>query len=114
MRDYKKIDSEDLYTLRDHVTDLQTWKRILYMIFFGIVFYCSAWIILAVVLVQVIFKITTGKPLSYLAAFGYSLGQYTRQIVLYETFSTNVRPWPFSTWPNKKTTLGHKSEEHTD
>ena len=73
------------------------------MVFFGIAFYCSVWILLAVALIQTTFKLTTGRPLFYLIDLGHNLGEYIRQIVLYETFSSNILPWPFSAWPNKAT-----------
>jgi len=83
-----------------NLTNPDVWVRLLFMLLYAGAFYIAAWVGAAVALIQVGFKLITGKPLPRLSAFGTSLGRFIGQIVLFETFGSNERPWPFSPWPD--------------
>jgi hypothetical protein len=52
----------------------------------------------------VLYVLITGSPNVPLIAFGKSLATYTYQIVLYLTFNSDVRPFPFDAdWPYETT-----------
>tara|TARA_B100000686_G_C16375492_1_gene754740 strand:- start:359 stop:679 length:321 start_codon:yes stop_codon:yes gene_type:complete len=92
---------EEKNNLVENLTDTNSWIRVFYMLFFAGAFYVTAWIILAITLLQTIFKLVKGKELKYLSEFGWSLGKYMHQIISFETFDTNIKPWPFSYWQGK-------------
>lgn len=56
--------------------------------------------LLVVVVAQTIIIIKKGQPHTWLLAFGAQLSAYTYQIFLYLTYNSNLRPFPFSRWPN--------------
>ena len=91
-------DTDD--TLKARVTDLETWKRLLYMILFGIAFQVSEVVVFAVVVVQFLFKLLGGEPNARLAAFGRDLGIYFQQVISFLTFDSEDMPFPLAPWPD--------------
>ncbi|MCG8509500.1 MAG: DUF4389 domain-containing protein [Rhodospirillales bacterium] len=87
---------------RDHIADPGTWMRLLYMILFGIVFEVGKFVGLVVAVVQFLFKLFSGQPNRALQAFGYSLSEYYRQIVAFELFKTEDKPYPWAEWPKEQ------------
>jgi hypothetical protein len=58
-------------------------------------------VVIAVVVVQLFWVLLIGETNEKLKVFGQSLYTYTYQIVLYLTFNTEERPFPFDAdWPN--------------
>ncbi len=85
--------------VRENLTQGSTWIRILYMILFGFAFHVAMGLMGAVAIIQALFKLFTGKVFARLMQFGQQLATYQYQIALYECFRTDVRPFPFSDWP---------------
>ena len=56
-------------------------------------------VVLAVVVLQFLWVLIRSETNAQLTVFGQSLATYTYQIVLYLTFSTEERPFPFADWP---------------
>lgn len=73
--------------------------RGLFMLLMGMLYSLAGTVLLAVAIVQFIFLIAAEKPNPRLAAFGRSLGQYVREIVEFQTFVTDEKPFPFRDWP---------------
>ena len=48
---------------------------------------------------QFLWVLIRGETNAQLTGFGQSLATYTYQIVLYLTFSSEERPFPFADWP---------------
>jgi len=78
----------------------ETWQRILYMIFFIIVYGFSKVLIFAVMLFQFITIVLTGKTNEQLLKFSQSLSTFIYQIMIFLTFVSEQRPFPFNAWPN--------------
>jgi hypothetical protein len=78
----------------------ETWQRILYMIFFIVIYGVSKVLIFAVMLFQFITIVLTGKTNEQLLKFSQSLSTFIYQIMIYLTFVSERRPFPFSVWPN--------------
>ena len=89
--------------LRDKLTKGATWRRLIFMVLFGVAVYVTGVILIAVVIVQFLFKLFTGAPIERLRALGQSLGVYAYEIILYVTFFTDTRPYPFKPWPRGAT-----------
>lgn len=98
-RDRRPAESDPRDDVAGHLTDGSTWVRLLYMLLFAAAFYLATWVGAAAALLQIAFKLFTGRPLPQLAAFGDGLGAFFRQITLFETFRSEQKPWPFSPWP---------------
>lgn len=85
--------------VRENLAQGSTWIRILYMILFGFAFHVAIGILGAVAIIQALFKLFTGKVFARLMQFGQQLATYLYQIALFQSFRTDVRPFPFSDWP---------------
>ena len=75
------------------------WLRGLYMLLFLIVTRLTELVIGLVMLIQFILKAATGNTNSNLVTFGDQLSQYIYEIVQFQTFNTEDKPFPFSQWP---------------
>jgi hypothetical protein len=85
--------------LEENLKSKSTWRRLLFMIIFMIIWGISRFVVGAVVVLQFLWVLFAGETNSRLTEFGQSLATYTYQIVLYLTFNTEQRPWPFADWP---------------
>ncbi len=83
-------------SLQENLKAPSTWLRLLFMILFLALWGISRIVVLAVVVLQFFWVLIRGETNARLAGFGQSLATYTYQIVLYLTFSTEERPFPFS------------------
>ena len=86
-------------SLGENLKARSTWLRLLFIILFLALWGVSRVVVLAVVVVQFLWVLIGGKSNGRLAVFGQSLATYTYQIVMYLTFSTEERPFPFADWP---------------
>lgn len=81
------------------VTRRETWQRLLYVILFAIIYGVADIIVTAVVVLQFGFVLLTGKRNEYVLAFGGTLSRFLYEILLYLTFKSDDKPFPFSAWP---------------
>ena len=73
--------------------------RVIYMLLFGVVFWVLCWILGATTIVQLIVRLLNGRPNPDLTRFGSSLARYSRQVIEFLTFVTELAPYPFTAWP---------------
>ena len=77
------------------------WMRLLFMLVITFLYSISRIVVGAVVIVQFFWVLFSGEINERLKIFGKSLATYTNQIILYLTFNTEERPFPFDVdWPN--------------
>lgn len=79
--------------------DVNIWKRALIMVLFAIIMRIVELVLGAVMLCQFVTKLATGRTISSLTEFGTSLARYVAQIVRFQTFVSEERPYPFAAWP---------------
>ena len=77
----------------------ELWKRGLYMVFFFVVYRFVEVIIVLISLTQFVIKMATGEINPQLQRLGQALSEYFYQIMRFQTFNTDERPYPFSSWP---------------
>ena len=80
------------------------WKRLIFMIFFAIIFNIVEVIVFLVVIVQFISKVSTGKVFDRLRVFSHELGTYIQQIIEFITYCQDEKPYPFNAWPKSSKT----------
>jgi Flp pilus assembly protein TadB len=86
--------------LKQHVKSRATWLRLFFMLVVLILYGVSRVVVGAVVLLQFFWLLLTGETNARLQKFGQALATYTYQIILYLTFNTELRPFPFDAdWP---------------
>jgi hypothetical protein len=84
----------------EHLKSPNTWMRLLFMIVMGLLYGISRLVVSAVIVIQFFHVLFTGQKNQPLLGLGQSLATYTYQIVLYLTFASEVRPFPFDAdWP---------------
>ena len=56
----------------------------------------------AVVVIQFLFTVFTGRTNENLRYFGASLAQFIFQTLLFVTYNSDTKPFPFSEWPENE------------
>jgi hypothetical protein len=78
------------------------WVRALFMVLFAIAFGLTRVIIVFVVIFQFLAVLVTGRANEPLLQFGKNLSVYILEILEFQTFNTELRPFPFSPWPDEE------------
>lgn len=77
-----------------------TWLRLFFMLVMVVLYSLSRVVVGAVVVLQFFWVLLTGETNKRLEKLGQALATYTYQIILYLTFNTEERPFPFDAdWP---------------
>ena len=90
--------------LKQNLSRRSTWIRVAYMVLFALIFGIAEFVVLVIAVVQIIGRLTTGKVNVELRTLGDRIGRYLHEIVAYQTFNTEERPYPFAPFPGRKTT----------
>jgi len=100
-RDHATPDTDDdERDFEDHVKSRSTWTRFLFMLVFFALYAVSRPVVFAVVVLQFLWVLFTGKSNEKLTVLGHALAIYTAEIIDFLTFNTDVRPFPFDRdWP---------------
>jgi len=85
--------------MKQNISDVNVWKRALFMVLFAILYGLAEIVIWAVVIFQFLVVLFTGAKNERLLDFGQKLTTYIYQIVLFQTFNTEAHPFPFGDWP---------------
>jgi hypothetical protein len=67
---------------------------------FAIAFNVAEVVLWAITAVQFLFKLFTGVANQQLRGFGQSLGTFMYDVILFLTFRSDEKPFPFAPWPN--------------
>jgi hypothetical protein len=84
---------------REHLKNPSSWKRLLYILLFVILYNVAEMVLAVVVVLQVIMNLFTGGSNNQLLIFGKQLSRYIYTVMLYLTYNSNDLPFPFSPWP---------------
>ena len=95
----------------EHLKSRSAWLRLLFMVLFIALWFISRLVVFAVMGLQVLFLLFSGKPDARLAAFGGSLAAYSYEVVAYLTFASETQPFPFSDWPDGSDSSAPSSED---
>lgn len=85
--------------LKQNLKRSDTWLRVLYVILFAVIYMVAEVVLVAVVIVQFGFVLVSGKRNPNLLQFGGRLSRYMYDVLLYFTFRSDDRPFPFDDWP---------------
>lgn len=86
---------------KQNLKNSTTWKRILYMFLFVIAYVVAEFVITAVVVVQVLFKLFTGSLNKRLLVLGKQTSKYIYDILRFLTFDSEDMPFPLTNWPDE-------------
>lgn len=88
--------------LKARLTSGDVWMRALYMIFFAIAYGVAELLIVLTVVFQFLAILFTGSANAPLLRFGRNLSEYVFQIIQFETFNSEAKPFPLSDWPDEE------------
>lgn len=86
--------------LKQNLTAAETWLRGLFILLFAFMLIIARIVTGAVVVIQFLFTVFTGKTNDNLKNFGASLARYIYSCLLFVTYNTDDKPFPFSEWPS--------------
>ena len=92
--------------VKKSLLNLETWIRIGYIAFFLLLLSIASSVAFFLVLLQAASVLLTGRDNEKLREFGQGLGQWGFQSLLFATYNTEQRPFPFSDWPSADTGAG--------
>ena len=84
----------------EHLKSRDSWQRLLFMVLFVVLFIISRFVVFAVMILQILFLLLSGKRNDRLAGFGASLAVYSLELVAYLTLASERQPFPFTDWPD--------------
>lgn len=82
------------------VFSFENWVRLFYCLIFWFTLYLGAIAVFIVVVIQFFFVLTGNSAGEKSKEIGRSLALYFKQCLLYVTFNTDEKPFPFSDWPH--------------
>ena len=85
--------------LKQNLTAAETWIRGLYILMFVFLLVVARLVTGAVVVIQFLFTVFTGQTNGNLKSFGASLARYVYNCLLFVTYNSDDKPFPFSEWP---------------
>lgn len=100
--------------LKENLTAQETWIRGLFLLLFAFILGVSKVVTGAVVLMQFLFTVFSGEVNENLQRFGASLSRFTYQVMLYLTYNSDEKPFPFKEWPSEPDTELEKSASEQD
>ena len=90
------------FEISDNIKSKSIWMRLVFMLIVALLYSVSRVVVTAVIIFQFFWVLFTGEKNAKLQNLGVSLADYTYQIILYLTFNTEERPFPFDLeWPSK-------------
>ncbi|WP_438952440.1 DUF4389 domain-containing protein [Porticoccus sp.] len=90
-------------TFKVNLLNIDTWIRLLYMILFVILLVVARFVVLAIAILQFLVVLVTGEDNRNLRRLGRGTGQWICQAVLFLTYNSEEKPYPFADWPETQT-----------
>ena len=88
--------------MRENLIDEGIWMRGVFMILFLIAYNIVEFLILLVALFQFVAVLFTGRVNETVLRLGNNLSFFALETFQYLTFNSNLRPFPFSPWPDEE------------
>ena len=88
--------------MRKNLIDEGIWMRGVFMVLFFIAYSIVEVLILLVALFQFVAVLFTGRVNETVLRLGNNLSFFALETFQYLTFNSNLRPFPFSPWPNEE------------
>ena len=85
--------------IKQNFLSTATWIRAAFMILFVLIYSITKIVIGAVVIFQFFSNLLFGTSNDKLLTFGNSLGRFIYDIILFLTYNTEDKPFPFGDWP---------------
>ena len=83
-----------------NLLNINVWLRLLFMVLTSICMVIAWYLIGFVAVVQFLLVLITGKDDDNLRNFGQGVSKWAGQGLLFLTFNSDTKPYPFSEWPD--------------
>ncbi len=90
----------------------KTWIRIAYMALFLLLLVLARSVLLILVVLQMGIVVISGADNEKLRELGQSLSKWVFQTLMFVTFNSEKKSFPFDDWPEADFSEGYKSEDH--
>ena len=87
---------------RENLVRRDIWIRALYMLLFAIVYSVAEAIVVLLAIFQFVALLITGQVNELLIRFGKNLSVFMFDILEFQTFNSEIKPFPFSPWPDEE------------
>ncbi len=87
------------HNVEQNIKQPSTWKRGLYILLYSICFQLSATLLFFIVFFQFMAKLITAETNDQLRKLSRSLASYVYQLILFMSFNSNDKPYPYGDWP---------------
>ena len=88
--------------LKDNVKSPSTWRRGLFMVLFFVFYGFGEALLFLIVVFQFLHSLIAGDRNEALLEFSENLCAYLYEIMLYVTYNSEERPFPFAPWPSEE------------
>ncbi len=88
---------------RQRAMNGEVWLRGLFMLLFLVAYNIAEFIIVLLAIFQFVAVLVTGRANEPLLEFGNNLSVYVYEVFQFLTFNSEIRPFPFSPWPEEET-----------
>lgn len=88
-------------TLQKRLLNGEKWLRILHVAFFAAIIFLFHLLLGIITLVQAILALFNDKPNSHLQDFGRTYAAFYKQLVEFQLWVSDDKPFPFNKWPEK-------------
>ena len=90
----------------------KTWIRIAYMALFLVLLVLARSVLLILVILQMGIVVISGADNEKLRELGQSLSKWVFQTLMFVTFNSEKKSFPFDDWPEADFSEGYKSEDY--
>ena len=91
------------------LTNCNTWIRFAYMLLFTVLLMAARLVITLVVVVQFLLVLLIGSDNENLRNLGQGLAKWVYETVMFLTFNSDDKPFPFDEWPSVEATAGYSA-----
>lgn len=107
------MDNEEL---KHNLTSGSHWMRLIYMVLFALLLEIAGFVMLAVVALQFLFSIISGRANDNLRRLGDQIASYIYQTLQFLIYNTEEKPFPFAEWPESdvEDLSGYESAQEVD
>ena len=89
------------------LTNVNTWIRLAYMVLFALLVMAARLLVSIVVIVQFALVVIFGRDNENLRNLGQGLGKWVYQAIMFLTFNSDDKPFPFDEWPALEPSQGY-------
>ena len=89
------------------LSNSNTWVRLAYMFLFTLLLMAARLVITLVVIVQFLLVLVTGSDNENIRNLGQGLGKWVYQTIMFLTFNTESKSFPFDEWPEVDPSQGY-------